>query len=89
VAEVAKLKAQPGDILMHGFGPVAQALIAADLLDVLHLWVHPHFAGVGTTADMLFSEGNNTRLELLSNQTLKSGVVLLTYDATGTGPAGD
>ena len=88
VAEVAKLKAQPGDILMHGFGPVAQALVAADLLDVLHLWVHPHFAGVGTTADMLFSEGNNTRLELLSNQTLKSGVVLLTYNVTGTGSAG-
>lgn len=87
VAEVAKLKAQPGDILMHGFGPVAQALVAAGLLDVLHLWVHPQFAGVGTTADMLFSEGNNTPLELLSNQTLKSGVVLLTYKVAGTGGA--
>lgn len=89
VAEVAKLKAQPGDILMHGFGPVAQALVAGGLLDVLHLWVHPHFAGVGTTADMLFSEGNNARLELLSNRTLKSGVVLLTYNVTGTGSTGD
>ena len=87
VAEVAKLKAQPGDILMHGFGPVAQALVAAGLLDVLHLWVHPQFAGVGTTADMLFSEGNNSRLELLGNRALKTGVVLLTYKVAGAGPA--
>jgi hypothetical protein len=63
------LKQQSGDILMHGFGPVAQTLTANGLLDALHLWVHPHFADVGTTSDMLFSEGNNTRLKLIETRT--------------------
>lgn len=84
LTEIAKLKEQPGDILMHGFGPVARALVAAGELDVLHLWVHPKFAGVGTTDDMLWSDGNSARLELASNQTLTTGVVLLTYNVTGT-----
>jgi dihydrofolate reductase len=73
---------------MHGFGPVAQALVAAGMLDVLHLWVHPRFAGVGSTDDMLFSEGNNAQLELLDNQTLKTGVVLLSYSLTDVGRRG-
>jgi dihydrofolate reductase len=67
---------------MHGFGPVAQTLIRNGLLDVLHLWVHPHFAGVGNISDMLFSEGNNTRLELIGPQILDSGVVILSYQAS-------
>ena len=80
VDEVRRLKAEDGgDILMHGFGPVARALLAAGLLDELFLWVHPQFAGVGTTQQMLFSEGNNARLELLGAQPLASGVVTLSY----------
>lgn len=82
VAEVARLRQQDGDVMMHGFGPVAQTLIRNGLLDVLHLWVHPHFAGVGTISDMLFSEGNNTRLELIGPQILDSGVVILSYQAS-------
>jgi dihydrofolate reductase len=84
VEEVARLKQQEGgDILMHGFGPVARTLLAHDLLDELHLWVHPAFAGVGTTDDMLFSEGNNAKFELLGTRTLKSGIVLLSYRTVG------
>ena len=42
VQEVTKLKQQPGnDILMYGFGPVAQTLLAHGLLDEVRLWVHP------------------------------------------------
>ena len=33
VTEVARLKQQGGDILMHGFGPVANTLITNGLLD--------------------------------------------------------
>jgi dihydrofolate reductase len=84
VEEVAQLKQHDGDILMHGFGPVAQTLIRNGLLDVLHLWVHPHFAGVGTSSDMLFSEGNNTRLQLTGARTLGSGVVMLSYQVPDT-----
>jgi dihydrofolate reductase len=81
VEEVRRLKAEEGDgdILMHGFGPVARALLAAGLLDELFLWVHPQFAGVGTVQQMLFSEGNNARLELLDARPLASGVVTLSY----------
>ena len=79
MAEVAKLKQQGGDILTHGFGPVAHTLMTNGLLDVLHLWVHPHFAGVGGPGDMLLRAGNDTRLELLGTRILKSGVVMLSY----------
>jgi dihydrofolate reductase len=87
VAEVAKLKQQGGDILMHGFGPVANTLITNGLLDVLHLWVHPHFAGVGGPDDLLLNQGNNTPLELLGTRVLKSGVVLLSYQVPATAPS--
>jgi dihydrofolate reductase len=81
VEEVTRLKQQPGgDILMHGFGPVARTLLQHGLLDLLHLWVHPALAGVGTTDDMLFSEGTNARFRLLGTRTLHSGVVMLSYD---------
>jgi dihydrofolate reductase len=79
VAEVAKLKEGSGDILMHGYGPVANTLILNGLLDVLHLWVHPHLAGVGGPDDLLLKQGTNNRLELTGARTLKSGVVLLSY----------
>jgi dihydrofolate reductase len=77
---VADLKRQPGqDILMHGYGPVAKTLMRHGLLDRLILWVHPALAGVGTTGDMVFSEGITTKLTLLDVKTLQSGVVVLGY----------
>jgi dihydrofolate reductase len=86
VAEVAKLKRQGGDIMMHGFGPVANTLMTNGLLDVLHLWVHPRFAGVGDPADLLLNQGNNTRLDLIGTRTLKSGIVMLSYQVPSTTP---
>jgi dihydrofolate reductase len=83
VTEATRLRQQDGDVMMHGFGPVARTLISNGLLDVLHLWVHPQFAGVGAVSDMLFSEGNNTRLELTGPRVLRSGVVLLSYQVPG------
>jgi dihydrofolate reductase len=80
IESVALLKEDPAvDILMHGYGPVAQTLIRHGLLDELILWVHPMLAGVGSTGDMIFTEGLNTRLALLDVQRLDSGVVLLSY----------
>jgi dihydrofolate reductase len=88
VEEVRSIKQRGGDILMHGFGPVANLLIKNGLLDELHLWVHPRFAGVGTVDDMLFSEGNNARLELTGTRVLDSGVVLLSYHVADSEPPG-
>lgn len=80
VGTVTRLKQEPGkDILMHGYGPVAATLLRHGLLDELHLWVHPKLAGVGTTEDMVFTEGLQTAFELLDAKALRSGVVLLTY----------
>lgn len=82
VEEVTVLKEQPGkDILMHGFGPVAATLLESGLLDELHLMVHPVLAGVGTTSNMLFSEGVHATLKLLGTKTLGSGLVILSYQA--------
>ena len=82
VEEVSRLKQEPGgEILTHGFGPVAKTLLAHGLLDELHLWVHPVFAGVGTTADMLFNPGMNVRLNLVGNRPLASGQIILTYQS--------
>jgi len=86
MTEVARLKQQGGDILMHGFGPVAHTLMTNGLLDVLHLWVHPQFAGVGGRGDTLLSAGNNTRLELIDTQSLGSGVVILSYEMPSAAP---
>jgi dihydrofolate reductase len=80
VEEVAALKQQPGaNILMHGFGPVARTLLENGLLDELCLWIHPVLAGVGTTADMLFSEGMHARLDLLETRRFGSGILVASY----------
>ncbi|HZE48097.1 MAG TPA: dihydrofolate reductase family protein, partial [Jatrophihabitantaceae bacterium] len=82
VESVRSLKQQDGGaILMHGFGPVAKTLLREGLLDELHLWYHPVFAGVGDEQDMLFDPGLNIHLEQTGTQTLKSGVVVLSYHA--------
>jgi dihydrofolate reductase len=79
VGAVRKLRAQDGaSILMHGYGPVAKALLHEDLLTELHLWVHPCLAGVGDEDDLLIDQGLNKRLELTASRTLGSGVVVLT-----------
>jgi dihydrofolate reductase len=83
VTFVRKLReSSGGDILMHGFGPVAAELAKNGLLDVLHLWVHPKLAGVGEPGDLLLKPGVNNALTLTGNRTLANGVVLLSYEAS-------
>ena len=79
---VSEFKRQPGqDILMYGFGPLAQALVQRGLLDELHLWVHPVFVGVGDVGDTLLREGNSARFQLAGTRTFGSGIVILSYQA--------
>jgi dihydrofolate reductase len=80
VQEVTKLKQQPGnDILMYGFGPVAQTLLAHGLLDEVRLWVHPVFVGTGSPSGLLFREGNSARMTLVDGKPLGLGIVILSY----------
>jgi dihydrofolate reductase len=77
-AAVRELRQQDGrDIVLYGHGPVGQALLEADLLDELNLWVHPVFVGSGT---QLFREGAKTELRLAATKTTDTGVVILTYE---------
>lgn len=87
VEEVTKLK-EPGDnIISYGFGPVARTLLDNGLLDELRLWVHPIVVGNGDPEDMLFGRASTTKLDLVDNKTLASGVVVLTYHPAGAGGA--
>jgi dihydrofolate reductase len=81
-AAVGELKQQDGqDLVMYGHGPLGQTLLEHQLLDELRLWVHPLLVGRGTT---LFREGANATLELVTAETLQTGVVILTYQPTVT-----
>ena len=74
---VHDLKQQAGqDIVLYGHGPVGQALLEANLLDELRLWIHPVVVGGGT---LLFREGKKSELDLVGSETTTTGVVILTY----------
>jgi dihydrofolate reductase len=80
VEQVTKVKSKPGkDILMWGFGPVAETLLEHGLLDELCLWIHPVLVGIGEPGDLLFRAGTSSKLELVGNRIFDSGVVVLTY----------
>jgi dihydrofolate reductase/uncharacterized protein YndB with AHSA1/START domain len=81
VRSVQALKEAPGrGILMHGFGPLAKTLLGEGLLDELHLWFHPAFAGVGDPDDQLLTAGLNVYVQHRATRTLGSGVVMVSYD---------
>jgi dihydrofolate reductase len=79
VEAVAALKRGPGatSIAMSGSVSVVRQLLAARLLDELHLLVHPIAIGTGMR---LFDEGEAPiPLTLLSSETFKTGVLNLVY----------
>ncbi|WP_280353796.1 dihydrofolate reductase family protein [Nocardia otitidiscaviarum] len=75
---VRALKQEPGatDIAMSGSPSVVRQLLAAGLLDELHLMVHPIAVRKGMR---LFDEGDPIPLKLLSARTFSSGVQYLVY----------
>jgi dihydrofolate reductase len=88
VEAVTEIKREPGeDILMYGFGPVAQTLLQHGLLDELRLWVHPVLVGVGQPSDLLFRSGSTTKLRLLDHQSFDSGLIILSYGPDSEGGA--
>lgn len=77
VAEVSKLKQQPGqDILVAGSSTLVQTLMAHDLVDEYRLLVYPLVVGTGKR---LFLEGSAAKLHLTESRAFKTGVVALTY----------
>ena len=87
VEAVTALKNQPGDgnIAMSGSVSVVRQLLAAGLLDELHLLVHPIAVRKGMR---LFDEGEPpVPLRLLSSEAFSTGVLNLVYGPAE--PAGD
>jgi dihydrofolate reductase len=85
---VTTLKQDPAirRIGLSGSVSVVRQLLDAELLDELHLFVHPATAGSGLR---LFDEGGPARhLRLLACQPFKTGVVHLTYAPDPNPPAG-
>jgi dihydrofolate reductase len=79
IAAVTALKHESGDraIAMSGSVSVVRQLLAAGLLDELHLLVHPIAVRKGMR---LFDEGESPLpLKLLSSQTFATGVLNLVY----------
>jgi dihydrofolate reductase len=83
VEAVTALKNEPGDanIGMSGSVSVVRQLLAAGLLDELHLLVHPIAIRKGMR---LFDEGDaHIPLELIKSETFKTGVLNLVYAPAG------
>jgi dihydrofolate reductase len=87
VEAVTVLKNEPGgNIALSGSVSVVRQLLAAGLLDELHLLVHPIAVRKGMR---LFDEGETPiPLRLISSETFKTGVLNLVYGpAESTGDA--
>ena len=77
--KLTDIKSQDGgDITMSGSGTTARWLLREGLLDELHLLVHPIVVGDGM-AHLFPSDEAKIPLQLLSAETLGSGVLDLTY----------
>jgi dihydrofolate reductase len=87
IGAVTALKNEPGaDIALSGSVSVVRQLLAAGLLDELHLLVHPIAVRKGMR---LFDEGEGPiPLRLISSETFETGVLNLVYgpaESTGDG----
>ena len=86
---VTALKADPSirRIALSGSVSVVRQLLAAGLLDELHLFVHPALAGSGLR---LFQDGvAGQPLRLLSSQPFATGVIYLVYAPDPDPPGGN
>jgi dihydrofolate reductase len=87
IEAVTALKNEPGEthIAMSGSPSVVRQLLAAGLVDELHLLVHPIAVRRGMR---LFDEGDNPiPLRVISSETFKTGVLNLVYGPAE--PTGD
>ena len=86
--EVTRLKADPtiGRIALSGSVSIVRQLLAAGLLDELHLFVHPVLAGKGLR--LFEDDSSQIPLRLLTSQRFGTGVVYLVYGPDPDPPAG-
>lgn len=76
---IKRLKARPGgDIITYGGGTLVRNLIAADLLDELHLLVNP--SAIGTGMPVFPTRDGATRLRLVNARPFDCGITALHYE---------
>ena len=79
VDEVTKLKERyRGDIVVHGSAQLAQTPIEHDLVDAIHLQVHPIIVGVGKR--LCADTSTTKRLRVDETKAVGDGVQILIYD---------
>jgi dihydrofolate reductase len=77
VAEVTKLKQQPGgDILQFGVGELTYTLLEHGLIDELRFMVFPVVVG---KSGHIFDQIDRANLKLLESKTFSTGVMVLHY----------
>jgi dihydrofolate reductase len=82
VAQVADLKAQPGDELqVHGSGRLARSLSVAGLIDEIRLVVTPTVLGQGRR--LFPDDGPALGMRVAENTTTPGGLTILVLEATG------
>lgn len=78
VAEITRLKQQPGDnIGITGSATLVQSLMQADLIDEYRLMFHPIVVGHGKR--LFKNESDQRVLKLINTKTFSTGVIVLTY----------
>src|SRR4029079_1134305 len=83
VVQVAQLKAQPGrELQLHGSARLAQALLAAGLIDEVRLVVTPTVLGQGRR--LFPSDGPVVGMRVTHNTTTPGGLTILVLETTGT-----
>jgi dihydrofolate reductase len=88
VEAVTALKNDPAirRIALSGSVSVVRQLLVADLLDELHLFVHPASAGSGLK--LLEDDAPARHFKLLSSQPFSTGVIYLVYGPDPSPPTG-
>ncbi|MEI7709397.1 MAG: dihydrofolate reductase family protein [bacterium] len=80
-AQIQKLKEQDGpDLWVWGSGNLIQTLLEHNLIDRMHLWIHPMTIGKGKR---LFAEGTQAEnFKLVDSKIGTNGVIFATYEPT-------
>lgn len=81
VAEISKLKQEPGkSLLQYGVGELTATMLKAGLVDEVRILLYPFTFGEGP---YIFEQMGVNTLELLETETFKSGTVALHYQPRG------
>ena len=84
--EIKKLKNNPPaggapDLWVWGSGNLIQTLLKNNLVDRIHIWIHPLTIGTGKK---LFAEGTQPeKFKLVDSKISTKGVIFTTYEPSG------